>query len=222
MAERFKEDGEGPKHAVDDMGRRVWDKNAFTPSADGIFDEDDDTFINAAGKRDVIPMPASERKLLEARRVDLNLAKDVGKFKVVTEQTAKQFQGGYWCSVCECLLKDSHAYLDHINGRRHNRNMGMTMQVKKSTADEVAERIKMNLQAAKEARLQVTNADVELQLLAAQEKEEEKKQKRKEKKRKRNGGDDPEAKKAKGEAEEEEEDEETKMLRAMGLPTGFG
>jgi U4/U6.U5 tri-snRNP component SNU23 len=37
---------------------------------------------------------------------------------VVTSQTAPQQQGGYWCDVCQCLLKDSMAYLDHINGKK--------------------------------------------------------------------------------------------------------
>ena len=25
---------------------------------------------------------------------------------------------GYYCEVCECSLKDSVAYLDHINGKK--------------------------------------------------------------------------------------------------------
>ena len=27
-------------------------------------------------------------------------------------------QGGFWCDVCECTLRDSQAYLSHINGKR--------------------------------------------------------------------------------------------------------
>lgn len=38
--------------------------------------------------------------------------------QVVTSQTAPHQQGGYWCDVCQCLLKDSMAYLDHINGKK--------------------------------------------------------------------------------------------------------
>ena len=46
-------------------------------------------------------------------------------------------QAGYYCSVCECILRDSQSYLDHINGKYHNRALGMSMRVEQSTADQV-------------------------------------------------------------------------------------
>lgn len=46
-------------------------------------------------------------------------------------------QAGYYCSVCECILRDSQSYLDHINGKYHNRALGMSMRVERSTAEDV-------------------------------------------------------------------------------------
>lgn len=46
-------------------------------------------------------------------------------------------QAGYYCSVCDCILRDSHSYLDHINGKYHNRALGMSMRVERSTAEQV-------------------------------------------------------------------------------------
>lgn len=34
-------------------------------------------------------------------------------------------------------MRDSQSYLDHINGKYHNRALGMSMTVEKSTADDV-------------------------------------------------------------------------------------
>ena len=39
--------------------------------------------------------------------------------------------------MCECVLRDSQSYLDHINGKYHNRALGMNMVVERSTADQV-------------------------------------------------------------------------------------
>jgi U4/U6.U5 tri-snRNP component SNU23 len=39
--------------------------------------------------------------------------------------------------VCDCFLKDSLTYLDHINGKKHQRYLGYSMRVEKSTTEEV-------------------------------------------------------------------------------------
>ena len=48
---------------------------------------------------------------------------------------------GWHCKVCDCFLKDSLTYLDHINGRKHQRNLGYSMRVERSTKDQVATRL---------------------------------------------------------------------------------
>ncbi|KAL7528958.1 hypothetical protein ACHAWF_002784 [Thalassiosira exigua] len=45
---------------------------------------------------------------------------------------------GWHCRVCDCFLKDSLTYLDHINGRKHQRYLGYSMRVEKSTTEEVS------------------------------------------------------------------------------------
>jgi len=45
----------------------------------------------------------------------LDLDKKIGKHEVVGVDAAR---GGYFCETCDCTLKDSSAYLDHINGKK--------------------------------------------------------------------------------------------------------
>lgn len=59
----------------------------------------------------------SARAFLKARSQRVALDGSVGTVRVVkTDEVAKA--GGYYCEVCECGLKDSVAYLDHINGKK--------------------------------------------------------------------------------------------------------
>merc|ERR1712048_562282 len=102
---------------------------------------------------------------------DLELEKDLGKSKVVTTHTIKPMQGGFWCSVCECLIKDSSSYLEHVNGRRHNRNLGMNMKVEKIGVDRVKEKLK----AMKKAPEVVEVQDIAARIQAMEEEQEEKK-----------------------------------------------
>ena len=39
--------------------------------------------------------------------------------------------------MCDCVLRDSQSYLDHINGKYHNRALGMSMNVERSTTEQV-------------------------------------------------------------------------------------
>mmetsp|Transcript_68775 Transcript_68775/g.76960 ORF Transcript_68775/g.76960 Transcript_68775/m.76960 type:complete len:276 (-) Transcript_68775:45-872(-) len=48
---------------------------------------------------------------------------------------------GWHCKVCDCFLRDSHAYLDHINGRKHNRTLGYSMRVANTTKDDAVSRL---------------------------------------------------------------------------------
>jgi U4/U6.U5 tri-snRNP component SNU23 len=50
---------------------------------------------------------------------------------------------GWHCKVCDCFLRDSHTYLDHINGRKHQKNLGFSMRVERSSKDQVSARLAM-------------------------------------------------------------------------------
>ena len=125
---------------------------------------------------------------------------------------------GWHCKVCDCYLKDSHTYLDHINGRKHQRKLGFSMRVERSTADDLKRKLQA-LQRKKEAasaqQKEVIDfaARVEEKDLALQEKKEERRRRRKERKQKareqqQEEGDPPSAPpKADGEQPTQEKDQ---------------
>ncbi|CAK8995396.1 unnamed protein product [Durusdinium trenchii] len=213
--------------ATDAMGRKIWDKDAYLEKAKQniMFGPE------RIGRRKdpVIPLPSSQRTFLKRRTAELELDKNLGQMKVVTAHTIKPLQGGYWCSVCECLIKDSASYLEHVNGRRHNRNLGMNMKVEKIGVDRIKDKLKSLKQETEQAEVE----DVAAKIQALEEQEEEKKKRKKEKKKRKRAAagldDDKEDEKEDEEKKDcedgdgdDEEDEEMKMLRAMGLPAGFG
>ena len=82
----------------------------------------------------------SSRRLLDSDA--LNLEARINKRKLITDATPQSETGGYWCDVCLCSLRDSNVYLDHINGTNHQRKLGFSMRVEKSTVSSVRDRLK--------------------------------------------------------------------------------
>lgn len=87
--------------------------------------------------------PEAPRDPLRPREYKVDLESRVGKSFVVTKAAplAQQTGAGYYCDVCDCVVKDSTNFLDHINGRKHQRNLGMSMKVSKSTVDDVRRKL---------------------------------------------------------------------------------
>ena len=82
-----------------------------------------------------------ERAKLRAREQEVDLTSKLGRAQAVSAAAPKSAQGGWLCSVCDCVLKDSKAWLDHINGKYHNAALGMSMRVEQSSKDEVREKL---------------------------------------------------------------------------------
>ena len=104
----------------------------------------------------------SKRAFLKARRGKVDLESKLGTSEIInpdaaavsssatdnfasvniTDGVTKTIGGvGWQCKVCDCFLKDSLTYLDHINGRKHQRTLGFSMRIAKSTTKEVVSKL---------------------------------------------------------------------------------
>ena len=125
-----------------DHFRRTWDAKEYEEKAKTRLEEDLRLL-----HQDLIKPKTTEviqREQLKARDYTVDLNSKLGKSQVITKTTPLQEQGGYYCNVCDCVVKDSINFLDHINGKKHQRNMGMSMKVERSTLDQVRDRFAFN------------------------------------------------------------------------------
>lgn len=61
--------------------------------------------------------------------------------------------GGFLCNSCGVRLKDSNRYLMHVNSRKHQKLLGVSMRVKRSTLEEVKdafEKVRKQLESERE------------------------------------------------------------------------
>lgn len=165
-----------------DDHRRKWDRKEYERLAqERIF---------ASTKTPTEDEPIS-KELLKQREYKVDLDSKLGKSMVINKSTPSSQSGGYYCNVCDCVVKDSINFLDHINGKKHQRNLGMSMKVERSSLDQVKERFKINKKKNEEKK-----KDYELESRVKEAKEEEeryreyKREKRKERKRKIEEADD--------------------------------
>lgn len=188
---------------VDNTYRRKWNKEEFIERAREREDKEQEGERHRSKGR-VLHV---QRKPLKHRDYEVDLTSRLGKTQVVTQVAPLNQQAGYYCSVCECVVKDSANYLDHINGKKHQRALGMSMRVERATLKQVQERF----DSLKRRKTDFTEQDFDNRILKQQEEEEERKRQRKEKKKE----------KKKEKVVEEDVLEDSEMAALMGFG-GFG
>ncbi|KAK6233258.1 hypothetical protein SCA6_003331 [Theobroma cacao] len=150
--------------------------------------------------------PPVQRKPLKHRDYEVDLESRLGKTQVVTPVAPLSQQAGYYCSVCECVVKDSANYLDHINGKKHQRALGMSMRVERATLQQVQERF--DQLKKRKAPGSFSEQDLDERIIKQQEEEEERKRQRRERKK--------EKKKEKAAEEEPEIDPDVAAMMGFG------
>ncbi|XP_030010145.1 zinc finger matrin-type protein 2 [Sphaeramia orbicularis] len=183
--------------------RRKWDKDEYENLAQKRLAEE-----RERDRRDGKTAPPVKRDLLRHRDYKVDLESKLGKTIVITKTTPQAEMGGYYCNVCDCVVKDSINFLDHINGKKHQRNLGMSMRVERSSLDQVKKRFEVNKKKMEEKQKEY---DFEERMKELREEEEKAKAYKKEKQKERK-------RRAEEDIDLEEDDE---MAAVMGF-SGFG
>ncbi|XP_038056690.1 zinc finger matrin-type protein 2-like isoform X2 [Patiria miniata] len=165
-----------------DDHRRKWDREEFEQIAKERLSKEEENEDEADRKSREPPV---KRELLKQREYKVDLESRLGKSQVITKTTPSSQMGGYYCNVCDCVVKDSINFLDHINGKKHQRNLGMSMKVERSTLDQVKRRFELN-KRKKEEKKKDYDFESRMQELREEETKQKayKKEKRQERKRK--------------------------------------
>eukprot|EP00281_Chroomonas_sp_CCMP1168_P034078 CAMPEP_0206242158 /NCGR_PEP_ID=MMETSP0047_2-20121206/16902_1 /ASSEMBLY_ACC=CAM_ASM_000192 /TAXON_ID=195065 /ORGANISM="Chroomonas mesostigmatica_cf, Strain CCMP1168" /LENGTH=212 /DNA_ID=CAMNT_0053667147 /DNA_START=23 /DNA_END=658 /DNA_ORIENTATION=+ len=131
------------KVAVQQVQRKTWDVEEYQRKADEKAKEreEEEQQADEASKK-TFSGAVIQRESLKRRDADLQIEKMVGRSMVVSNSAPLAQQGGYYCKVCDCTVKDSMSWLDHVNGKKHNRNLGMSMRVERATIEEVKDKMK--------------------------------------------------------------------------------
>ena len=129
-----------------DNFRRTWDTSEYEKLAKERLENDG---ADIDEKKSTVPI---KRELLRPREHEVDLDSTLGKSIVITKSTPTSMQGGYFCNVCDCIVKDSINFLDHINGNKHQRNLGMSMRVERSSLDQVKKGFEQNKRKLEEEK----------------------------------------------------------------------
>ena len=119
----------------------------------------------------------SKRAFLKARTHKVDLESKVGTSEIInpdeaTKSSVQITDGvskaggsggvGWHCNVCDCYLKDSLTYLDHINGKKHQRALGYSMRTEKSTTNDVSNRLQSLVEERKRKEEEEKQKELEM------------------------------------------------------------
>lgn len=192
--------GEMQVVGIDNTSRKKFDRDEILQRAREREEQEAD------GRKSKSRGPPVQRKPLKPRDYQVDLESRLGKTQVVTPIAPLSQQAGYYCPVCECVVKDSANYLDHINGKKHQRALGMSMRVERSSLEQVQQRFE-SLKKRKDPG-SFTVQDFDERMLKQQQEEEERKRLRREKKK--------EKKREKASEEEPEIDPDVAAMMGFG------
>ncbi|KAF9206333.1 hypothetical protein BGZ49_002623 [Haplosporangium sp. Z 27] len=146
-------------------------------------EEDERRALGKSSKKKSKPAPLEEAIAAE-KSERLILESAVGKTQVVQGGPTGRAPG-FYCKVCDCVLKDSKAYMDHKNGRKHLKNLGVNTKAVREDVTDVIATLENMKRKAEEPKKDKYDLDARLEEVKRQE-DRERAEKRERKKQKKN------------------------------------
>ncbi|KAH7045519.1 zinc finger matrin-type protein 2-like protein, partial [Linnemannia elongata] len=128
-----------------------------------------------APTEEAIKAEKSERLILESA---------IGKSQVV-QGGPNGRAPGFYCKICDCVLKDSTAYMDHKNGKKHLKNLGIDRKAVREDLNDVVAKLESMKRKAEVPKKDKYDLDATLAEVKRQE-DRERAEKRERKKQKKN------------------------------------
>lgn len=182
---------------TEDYGRRKWQVVGDAPKKKTKEKPEDEL--------ESVVLPNERTETLKARQHNLKLEAKVGKTLTIAKDTTgggvAKGKSPFYCGVCEVDFNDSHSFVDHLNGKRHNRILGMNMKVEAVSVERIRDKLEM---LSKRGPTRLDEKSVQKATVEKKNSEHEE-----------NGTEEMDEE----EGEEEEDDETDIAMAAMGLPT---
>ncbi|KAF9928061.1 zinc finger, matrin-type 2 [Linnemannia zychae] len=154
--------------------------------------EDEARALGKSVKKKPAKEALSEELIAAEKSERLILESAIGKSQVVQGGPSGRAPG-FYCKLCDCVLKDSTAYMDHKNGKKHLKNLGVDRKaVREDLSDVVAKLESMKRKAEAPKKDIKYDLDARLEEVKRQEDREraEKRERKRQKKEKKAEEDD--------------------------------
>ncbi|KAF9918344.1 zinc finger, matrin-type 2 [Lobosporangium transversale] len=142
------------------------------------------TVVRKSVKKKSSKATPTEEAIAKAKSEKLILESAIGKTQVVQAGPTGRTPG-FYCEICDCTQKDSKAYMDHKNGKKHLKNLGIDRKAVRESVTDVLAKLESMKRKAEEPKKDKYDLDARLEEVKRQE-DRERAEKRERKKQKKN------------------------------------
>lgn len=126
--------------------RRKWDRAEYERRAtsrlsinDDLSNNEEDTYVSL--------------DYAKPREYKINFESFRSRKEIIDTCNHKSFlSGGFHCSLCDIVVKNDLLYLDHVNGRRHQKLLGRSLKTRRATLQMVRYKLRSKKKELEESK----------------------------------------------------------------------